>query len=1169
MKREKTFIAAGARTKFGARHSISRFALASALGLAASPVLADPAVFFNDDSAAGIQTFQNVIAAADAAYNAANPGATQQSTVFAIDLLSNTGSQFSVTSGGQTVYVVASRGGSPATTSGVGDEGSDGFNNWSVQYTQGDFNSAIAAGYTLSFYSDVSHSTPFSVNAAGLLVSDWGTCCTASNTTPGGGTAAASQIYMLFNGSTPLLVGGISTPIPGEEHFVAAIDDSNSFSSVTLVPNGYGEAFGAGGYLLFSNVQIGSVPANSSVVTVGTPPAVTPDIDDGYTIDELLDSEVNPTFDGGTLTAVADAAVSNNIIIKSTGGTIDTNGFDTVFSGTLSDASGATGNLAKTGQGTLTLTGVGSYTGTTTVQTGTLALSGNGSIAASSGLLVNATFDISDTTNGASLQALNGTGSVVLGSKRLTVTNANGAFSGTINGTGGLSITGGTLTLSGANGFSGGLLIDGAAVNAASDANLGTGTVTIGNGTLHTTGGFTASQSFAVSHANATIDTGANAVTIAGGISGPGTLNKTGSGTLTLSGPNSHAATNILGGRLVADSAAALGAANGDLTIGANSSFAAASNMTISQAVHVAGVNAVFDTGANNVTLTGGADGPQCLIKEGTGRLTLASAASNAIGACVNNGTLSFNNVFTGNVWVQQTGTASGSGVINGNVEVRGMLAPGNSPGELIVNGSVTQMPGSVFSVDVDGMTAGTGAGHFDTLVLQGANSVYTADGTITPVLRGITGSATNTFAPEIGARFQIVTAEGGVVGTYDAITQPTVGLPTNSRFDVIYNANSIILYVTPNDFGTMFAPGTMLNAAQFGGAVDRFRTSAGTENSGAIGTLLDGLYPLGQAALGRALEQASGEIHANAMDAAVTATRFARNSVSDRLNADVDGLDVDTPLSRRVWGVMSRDISHVDADTHGQGYRTNSFSMVIGADRTLGTQALVGAAFAYNRSKIGTAFAGSASADSYHGIVYGRFNASHWYVNGQLSFGQDLFNANRTVNLSTVNQHARGEGKGASLGGDLEAGYKLRFGKTLLTPALGVSYDGLGRDGFAETGDASVALRLDKDVRRSVVGRAGARLSTTIEGKGVTLLPYASAFVTHELNDQASVITPTLNGQRFRVTAAAPDRTTVRLNAGVNAVLSSDLTLQVNYRRGDGGNYDANAVSAGVSIRW
>jgi outer membrane autotransporter protein len=74
---------------------------------------------------------------------------------------------------------------------------------------------------------------------------------------------------------------------------------------------------------------------------------------------------------------------------------------------------------------------------------------------------------------------------------------------------------------------------------------------------------------------------------------------------------------------------------------------------------------------------------------------------------------------------------------------------------------------------------------------------------------------------------------------------------------------------------------------------------------------------------------------------------------------------------------------------------------------------------------------------------------------------------------------------------------------------------------------------------------------------------------VNRELNDQSSLITPTLHGARFRVIAPEQDRTSVRFNAGVNAALSSGVALHLSYRHSNAGNFSANAVTGGVSIRW
>jgi fibronectin-binding autotransporter adhesin len=127
----------------------------------------------------------------------------------------------------------------------------------------------------------------------------------------------------------------------------------------------------------------------------------------------------------------------------------------TTVSGVIKDG-GAALALTKVGTGTLTLSGVNSYTGDTTISAGTLALSGTGSIASSSQVNVaNAagTFDISATTSGAIVATLNGVANshVALGSRTLTISNGSSTYAGLIGGTGGLTLAAGTQTLSGTN----------------------------------------------------------------------------------------------------------------------------------------------------------------------------------------------------------------------------------------------------------------------------------------------------------------------------------------------------------------------------------------------------------------------------------------------------------------------------------------------------------------------------------------------------------------------------------------------------------------------------------------------------------------------------------------------------------------------------------------------
>ncbi|MFD0893643.1 autotransporter-associated beta strand repeat-containing protein [Luteolibacter ambystomatis] len=90
-------------------------------------------------------------------------------------------------------------------------------------------------------------------------------------------------------------------------------------------------------------------------------------------------------YGGGTLKLTGDipalATTADrpfNVLVGATGGGIvDTNGFSTTITPAIADISGQTGALTKRGDGTLTLAGANSYTGTTTIEAGTLAINGS------------------------------------------------------------------------------------------------------------------------------------------------------------------------------------------------------------------------------------------------------------------------------------------------------------------------------------------------------------------------------------------------------------------------------------------------------------------------------------------------------------------------------------------------------------------------------------------------------------------------------------------------------------------------------------------------------------------------------------------------------------------------------------------------------------------------
>jgi autotransporter-associated beta strand protein len=250
------------------------------------------------------------------------------------------------------------------------------------------------------------------------------------------------------------------------------------------------------------------------------------------------------TNNGNILQAAAAGLTLSNAISLSTNATVDTNGQSLTLSGAISN----TGSLTKVGSGTLTLSGANSYSGGTIINAGAVAL-GSTSINAAGSVNANAsgtTFDISGAGGNITIGDLSGAlGSVLqLGARTLTFGTGNStSFLGNIDGTGGITKQGsGTVTLSGSNSYSGGTELNLGTIAIETGTALGTGTLTFGNvdgNILQTAASMTLSNSIGLAK-NGVIDTTNQILMMGGPITGPGGLNKMGSGQIILTGIHSY-----------------------------------------------------------------------------------------------------------------------------------------------------------------------------------------------------------------------------------------------------------------------------------------------------------------------------------------------------------------------------------------------------------------------------------------------------------------------------------------------------------------------------------------------------------------------------------------------------------------------------------------------------
>ncbi len=645
-------------------------------------------------------------------------------------------------------------------------------------------------------------------------------------------------------------------------------------------------------------------------------------------------------------------------------------------------------------------------------------------------------------------------------------------------------------------------------------------------------------------------------MTLTGPLTGGGVLAKRGSGALVLEGPSDLSGLDIQEGSVLVGAPGSVGAANGVVHIGSGGSFGVTADMTLPQSFVSQGGQ--FDTGGHNVVMTGAVGGDSCFTKVGEGHLNLMSAGGGLGGACILEGQLSFNNQFTGDVQVAEGAIVSGGGHILGDLITDGILSPGNSPGRLVVSGSVTQRAGAALLLDIDGSTPGVGAGHHDTLVLTGADAVFTAGGTLRPVTRGITGAANNTYTPAIGDRFEVITAEGGVAGAFAQLVQPEAGLPENARFDVVYGSHSVILAVTPERLARIAGK---LNGQAAGAALDTTRPDPAARPTAGATPVASRLAGLDLAEISQALGAVAGETHAAGLDALISTSRSLTSQTQDRL-LQAPGAD------RRVWGQVSGARWDVDGDAYAEGYEADGLTLLVGADRQVGPGLTVGIAAAYGEATTDGGLMGEAKVFTYRGMAYGGWREGPTYVQAVAGFGQDRHKTQRRVSLTNGIDTLNAKAPGQSLFADVEAGRDMAVRGVAVTLAAGLSAERAERDAVSESG-GQAALAFDEATREAVEARLGVRLTQTTALGGWRVTPQAAAFLTQGLGEESARLDARLDGASFETRAAAAGRTGLRLSAGLEAQLQDRTRISLDYRLNHNDKAQSHALAATVSVTW
>ncbi|MES2309788.1 MAG: autotransporter domain-containing protein [Verrucomicrobiota bacterium] len=870
-----------------------------------------------------------------------------------------------------------------------------------------------------------------------------------------------------------------------------------------------------------------------------------------------------------------------------------------IDNGSLFLFKGNTGSTTTVGNLILNGGTVADGTGATTY-----GLAGAISVNAVSGFDVNSnsannrTLTISSTISGASNLVIgNGSGGTDTGS--IILSGNNSAF------TGGVSL-GGT---SGSGGGSRVLATTNVTLQIGNANALGTGAFTVNGGTVDLNGfstsvdNFTGTGGTIVNQSSGTTSTltigasngtgGNYQGTIADHTSGTGVvaMTKSGTGTITLSHVNTYTgATTINGGILRAGvvttafgsnsavtlanvAGTALDLNNNSNTIGSLSGGGTTGgNVTLGSGTLTTGADNTSTTFAGVISGTGG------LTKTGTGIQTLSGTNTATGTATVSAGTLSLgtSGTWAGNVIVNSSSTFKGRGSVLGALTINsgGTYSPGTSPGIQTV-GSLTLNSGSNTIIEIDGATAGNGAGFHDQIQVTGAATIN--GGTLTPqtIFSGSSG-----YSPSAGQTFTILSA-GSLTGQFTSVDNS--GNPSGLTFIPQYTGTSVILLTSLANFSSTSSISLMnLNPSEIAIArsLDQFRPTVINSTPGHVMSDAEVIYQSLSRLTANQIPEAITQLSPAKLEAAPQLSHAVGSQIHSQIGRQLE-LRRDSNPTQGALSIYDRNgqliyepVASLDSGSlfiRKQPDKLSFFASVNGEQGEVkpsetrtdydywSTTAIYGGNYALSREWNLGVFTGYGHADTSLGGSGGKifynsgklggyvsYNKNDWFGEFSSTIGKGFYDTRR--NISFLAEQARGKTEGWELSQELKLGKDLSYDKWTFSPSLLGRYSRTILDAYDETGSAA-RLHIGSMDQQSVVSGAGLTIQRLIPIGKMSLSPRVFLNYEREWIRSGTIDARfAAGGDSFRIQTDPIDPDQLTAGTGISWFVSDRLQWDLSY---------------------
>ncbi|MFC3550368.1 autotransporter domain-containing protein [Lysobacter cavernae] len=650
-----------------------------------------------------------------------------------------------------------------------------------------------------------------------------------------------------------------------------------------------------------------------------------------------------------------------------------------------------------------------------------------------------------------------------------------------------------------------------------------------------------------------TVDGRQYIATVDSEITGDATLVKDDLGTLVLNGANTHTGgTQVNEGTLQVSRDVNLGASAGGITL-SGGTLHTTEVFETGRAVTVRDWGRITTDLGTELTLSGVVDGTGVLLKNGAGALHLTgNSAFSGITAVMAgrldvDGSLAASRVIaTNDSRLSGTGTVGSTRMLGGS-----LLTPGDSIGTLTVNGNYEQWSNAVYLAELDPTSA-----QSDLLSIMGAAEI-----SANAILYA---QRTSETAYALGTRYTVLTATGGVTGTYRL--QGDTALSAFVSLLDVYDANNVYLQVAQTRALTDVDCARNANAA-----------AAGVQSL-AVGDPLLGaiLASPDDASACNALGQVTGEVYASARTAFVEDSRFLREAVGNRLRGASDGVAVDRSNAsddgRGLWGHAFGSWGRFGGDADAARLDRDIGGVFLGIDGDVGERWRLGLVGGYSHSSFDVdRWDSSGTSDDFHLGGYAGTSWGRVSLQAGAAYTWHDVSVDRSVGFAGYTDRLKADFDASTTQVFGEVGYHLSMAGALdLQPFLNVAYVQLDSDGFAESGGAA-ALTADSDRSDITFTTLGLRMASRLDFSAERAVQLRTMVGwRHAFGD----LTPTANlrfasSTAFQVVGVPIERDALALDIGLDVQLRPTMNAGVLYSGQMGDDNEDHGIKAYLEWRF